>query len=513
MLFIAGGDPAPGVNEAHYLCRLKHFADPSYCRGDLFLESPDAHFTVVWLFAWVTQWVSLETTAWIGRLASWALLAVGWTRLVSRIAPHSLLAPLGAALLVYGTRQWQFAGEWFIGGFEAKSVAYGFVFFALAEAADSRWNRAWLLLGLASAFHALVGGWSVVALGLAGLITGRLAPLRAMLPGLVGGGLLALAGVLPALLLNVGTPGDVVGEANQIYVFFRLPHHLAPLSKGAEWLWRSGAGHAKLVAFFALLTWLRRREIPSGLRLMTAFAWSAEAISLAGLLIELALWNHPVWAAAVLKYYWFRLADIATPIAVSLLLVHWVGEGIAQHRRAPAWGAVALVALCVWHLGDAVVDRLKSPFGPADQAMLDPAAWIEMCQWIEENTPPEAVFLVPQRSHTFKWRAERPEVVTYKDIPQDARSMVEWRRRYEDVFQIGDGPNGERRWTPSLAALGAKRLRELGDEYGARYALSQAPPRDAASGVPFRRSASLPVVHRVGVYTLYDLGEAGSPTE
>ena len=28
----------------------------------------------------------------------------------------------------------------------------------------------------------------------------------------------------------------------------------------------------------------------------------------------------------------------------------------------------------------------------------------------------------------------RPAVVTYKDIPQDAASMVEWHARYQDVF-------------------------------------------------------------------------------
>ena len=79
---MAGGDPAPAVNEPHYLCRLRHYWDPSYCQGDLFLDSPDAHFTVVWLFGWLTQVLSLEATAWAGRLFSWALISAGWTRLV-----------------------------------------------------------------------------------------------------------------------------------------------------------------------------------------------------------------------------------------------------------------------------------------------------------------------------------------------------------------------------------------------------------------------------------------------
>ena len=38
VFFIVGGAPAPRVNEPHYLCRLKHFWDPTWAAGDLFLR-------------------------------------------------------------------------------------------------------------------------------------------------------------------------------------------------------------------------------------------------------------------------------------------------------------------------------------------------------------------------------------------------------------------------------------------------------------------------------------------
>ena len=253
VFFVAGGDAAPHRNEAHYLCRLKHFWDPEWCQGDLFLESPDAHFTVVWLFGWVTLWLSLDATAWLGRFLSWALLAWGWNRLVWRIAPRPLLAPLGAALLVVVTELMHFAGEWVIGGFEAKTLAYGLVLLALRDALDDRWNRAWVLLGGASALHALVGGWSVVALLFSWAICRRRPSLPGMAPGLVVGGLLSLAGVLPALALNQGTPPAVVEEANQIYVYKRLAHHLAPLTKEPEWIARQAGAHSRLLLALAVL--------------------------------------------------------------------------------------------------------------------------------------------------------------------------------------------------------------------------------------------------------------------
>lgn len=506
VFFVAAGDAAPHVNEAHYLCRLRHFWDASYCRGDLFLESPDAHFTVVWLLGWLTRLVSLEATAWIGRAISWGLLAVGWTRLVGRVTRYGLLAPVGASLFVLLTRHTHFAGEWIIGGFEAKSLAYGLVLLGLAEAIDARWNRAWLLLGGASALHALVGGWSVLALGVSAAARRRLPKVAEMAPGLVGGGVLALAGVVPALLLNRGVDPAVVGEANEVYVFMRLAHHLAPLTKPPEWLWERGWRHAAVLAGLVWLHWrLRHRSRTAGdeaARLVAGWAWGAEAISLAGLLIELMTWDSPAWGASLLKYYWFRLADIATPAAVVLLALLELSRCVRRKQGLPLVALAAVVA--AWYVGYHTIRHTQQPPPPAERAMRDPAAWVQMTEWIADNTPPDAIFLVPRHSQSFKWRAERAEVVTWKDIPQDAPSMLEWRRRHFDVFKHcgGDEPDAApREWAASLAELGATRLRELGREYGADYALDQAP-----GYTPRAPRASLPIAHRVGPYTLYRLG-------
>jgi hypothetical protein len=45
LVFLAvGGELTPHSNEAHYLSRLKHFWNPTWCAGDFFLESPESHF-------------------------------------------------------------------------------------------------------------------------------------------------------------------------------------------------------------------------------------------------------------------------------------------------------------------------------------------------------------------------------------------------------------------------------------------------------------------------------------
>ena len=192
MFFVAGGAPAPHVNETHYLLKAKHYWDPSFCPGDLFLDSADAHLAFYWTVGWLTKWLSLAATAWVGRVAAWALLAVGWMRLSRAVTPRAWAAPLTALVWIVLVDNCDFAGEWVVGGLigkggvEGKCFAYGFVLFGLAALAAGRWTTPWIWFGAAAAMHVLVGGWAV----LAGLASGspsrapRAPRLRTLLPGL-----------------------------------------------------------------------------------------------------------------------------------------------------------------------------------------------------------------------------------------------------------------------------------------------------------------------------------------
>lgn len=140
---------------------------------------------------------------------------------------------------------------------------------------------------------------------------------------------------------------------------------------------------------------------------------------------------------------------------------------------------------------------------PADRRMRDYQSWSEVCDWVNKNSEPTDIFLVPRATHTFKWNTGRPVVVTYKDVPQDAASMVEWNRRLHDVFHTGYWEDGSKRWAPSLSALGTNKLIELASHYGATYAISQNPLNEY--GHPIRTNVSLPVIYRMGPYTVYDL--------
>jgi len=502
VFFIVGGAPAPQVNETYYLTKAKHYWQPDWCAGDMFLESADAHAVFYWSVGWLSKYFSLPTVAWIGRVAAWLLLACSWQSLSRRVLPGPWRALLSAMLFVTLIHHTAFAGEWVIGGVEGKCFAYALVFWGLSALADGRWQAVWPWLGLASSFHVLVGGWSTVAVSLVWLTQprGERLELKRMLPSLLCGGVLALPGIIPAMQLTAGVDAATTDEANRIYVFDRIPHHLAPLQLPmAELLTKSIRYEALLFAF--LLLWLCcRREIERGKRATThaqkldrlmLFAAASLVFAATALVWQVITWDHPLLAATLLKYYLFRLSDIAVPLAVCLA-VGWLINLLLERKSKWATGLMFLaIALPCWQLFAIGARHYTNPSPPADHAVRDTTAWQEACVWAREHTPRESLFLVPRRAQSFNWNASRPDLVTWKEVPQDAEALLIWHRRYFDVFYYTD-ETGERVAYNSLAQQGTERIRELAKKYSVDYVLTDEYP-----------PLALPVVYANSYYTIY----------
>ncbi|MGI9456826.1 MAG: DUF6798 domain-containing protein, partial [Aeoliella sp.] len=462
-------------------------------------ESRDAHVTFVTAFAWLTNWMSLPALAWMGRFATWTALAWAWWRLSWTVVPRPLFAALGAAGIVTGIAEGNFAGEWLVGGFEAKPIAYVFVLLALRSWLVGNWNWAWIHLGIASAWHALVGGWSVLILFMLWLFGWRSeVPLRSILPGLALGGAIAMFGVLPALILNVNQPPEISAEAAEIYVFERLPHHLAPLHKSPEWITERAGRHAMVVTLMVGLLWVRLTDLQWQWRdlrddaagKIALFACGAMTLAMIGLSIEWLLWNDPPRSAQWLRYYWFRLTDVAVPLALGALLAACLKRLFDRGSRlAPPMLAIFLLFTGYW-LITTTWDRHLQPIPQSDSKMTNPVDWIELCDWVRESTPKSSLVLTPRHSHSFKWRAERAEVVTYKDVPQDPESLIEWRRRLYDVFKLGG--NRALPWCESIGQLGTPRVRELRDRYEFDYVVTR-----------FDFPLALPIAYRNETYVVY----------
>ncbi len=498
VFFVHAGWPVPDVNEAHYLGKAKHYWNPDWCAGDFFLESTDAHLVFYWLFGWLTLGLPLPAVAWLGRLVTWALLAWAWRRLSVTLVPQPLVAVLSAGLFVALIDRCNFAGEWVVGGVEAKGFAYVCVLLGLAAMVRGCWNRAWLLLGLASALHVIVGGWSTLLVAFTWILEGRERPkITQMAPGLAGGFALALFGLVPAVWLSWGGDPATVAEANQIYVFRRLPHHLAPFTLASNQLVVRWIRYAVLVTTLALMC--LATPASSGQRRLRRFVLGAVLVALAGWAISVATHNQPRIAAAILRYYWFRLSDVAVPLGFAQTVALAVAAAAAT---VPRWRYAALLtcalAIVGLHLGAVVRERSIDPFPRSERKMVKHGEWLDVCRWVKENVPEGKRCLTPRLAHTFKWRSGRPEVANYKDIPQDAVSIVEWWRRMRVVYGYLDG--GGRAWGGPLARRSEEDLTAVARDFHAEYLVTRRWPK-----------LRLEKLYRNGRYAVYRLPPSADP--
>jgi hypothetical protein len=472
IFFIQGAWPVPEVNEAHYLSKAKHYWNPQWCEHDFLCSSADAHQVFYWSFGWLTLWFTLPAVAWIGRILTWSLLAWAWRRLSFAVVPARFAAVLSAGLFLTLLHRAHLAGEWVVGGVEAKGFAFVLGLLGIEAVVRDRWNRAWLLFGAAAAFHVLVGGWLVVAAGFAWLIM-RLAsghkPTNCSIWALLAGGALALPGLIPAIMLMRGVTPATATEAARIYVVERLPHHLVP----QEFPWDLLLRFAVMVAVWVLIHW--HRVLDDRERRLMAIVNGALAIATIGFGISFLTIAWPERATSLLRYYWFRTSDVLLPLGIGIVVTLLVAKWINQRRRAGTILLVCSLALVGWHLTKTVQERRARPIPPADRRAINYADWREMCDWAAANTPADSVFLTPRLLYTFRWYSGRAEVVSWKDVPQDAVGIVEWWRRMRDIHARRQTEN-DIFWYSSLTFMPPEHLVRVGKEYGATFVLTEAEP-------------------------------------
>lgn len=487
IFFIHGAWPVPDVNEPHYLPKAKHAWDAEYLAHDPFLDSPNAHRTFNATTGWLTKYVSLEAYAWIGRITCWMLLAIAWHRLSFVLIPRWGASILTAALMVALNERAHMAGEWIVGGFEAKGLAYVLLLVALERWVVGSWNFALATMGAAAAFHVLVGGWGLICLGFAWLTDRNRPRLLSLLPGVATAGIVSLAGVLPGLKLSSGMDDETIYRANVIYVYYRLRHHLLPDGFRPLFIVR----HVLLITGWGLLNWGRFGQVET-MRRMSRFVWGAVAIAAIGSVLAVALAPWQEVAASLLRYYWFRLCDVAVPCGVSLALIWHLARRTEEPGSLfpPSW-RTPLLLLCggcaLIHLGDLIYTRLERPAPRSEWQLRSAADWQDVCRAAAQETPADARFLVPRLGQTFRWHAQRSDVVNWKDIPQDAKSVVEWWDRLTDIYGWDDRPRPH-----SLAERGTAAVQKLAIKYQADYLITRAEPR-----------LDFPIAYENRTYVLY----------
>lgn len=455
---------APAVNESHYLTKAKKLLEPAWCLGDLFLESAPAQLLFFSIAGGMSRLMSLEAVAWTGRAVCWLGMATAFQYLLVGAGIRGWLVPAFLVLTLVLNESCHLAGEWFVGGFEAKAIAWPLLTAAIGAGVRGKWTMAWSLAASATAFHFVVGWWGLVCIGIVRvalrgdrpgltrrwrdwlslpgelLVGGEAKGQTGLKTGLVliavCGGL--LAGAIPAVVADWSATAGERQSAAEIQVAVRLPHHLL-----------FGAFPTERVARFAamlVIWWIAgvRLRGSAAARQVWLVALAAVGLDLVGLVLsavfETGATGHEL-AARLLRLYWFRMADVLVPVSIAVsagvLMQRWTCS-MAPGRRliASLVGGLLLVAGAIKGLeqfGDRVppADRLGIASQEVDENRIEAVAnnWQRVCDWIRQSTPADALFLTPGEGSSFAWHAGRAEWFSWKHAPQDALGLVEWNRR------------------------------------------------------------------------------------
>lgn len=222
-------------NEDHYFVLARQWFDPAYRKPfDAAFDAAGGKFVGLFLFGGAVDLLGWSGGRLLIGFLSALSLAYGFATLTRALA-LSTVDTIIVLLLFLAAGQAVLGGEWFIGGIETKTFAYGFGMAALAAALSGRplWSAA--LVGIALYFHFLVGAfWA------GSVVIAQLADRRVRDAVLAAIGIVVLAtpllyvlivDQLRAVAIDVppGTP-----TASYIYSIIRNPHHVAPFAS-AGW--------------------------------------------------------------------------------------------------------------------------------------------------------------------------------------------------------------------------------------------------------------------------------------
>ena len=207
------------------------------------------------------------------------------------------------------------------------------------------------------------------------------------------------------------------------------------------------------------------------------FGIGALLIAIVGLVVGGFADRSPELAAKLLRYYWFRLTDAIIPFVLAVFVAQ-VGFAASDGqprdtRKVGSYLSRGLIAISIFGLLWSSFSRSLVTVPPSATHRLVGfktdatgeaegfADWLTVCRWIQIAMPRDEVFFTPRHQQSFKWYAHRAEVVNWKDVPQDATSLIEWERRFYEVYPASLGR--------SRVTINYNKLLQYREQYGVRF--------------------------------------------
>jgi hypothetical protein len=471
----------PSYTEAHYLLHLAKLYNPNFLQNDWTFSALPTHFVFNVVFGPLTLLFPLEVVGWIGRILSYSLILVALLQL-GRHFRIPLWMITGSILLWLLHRQSIVGGEWILGTFEAKSIAYALLFFSLnGFMGNGGIIIPSSLLGLAFSFHPAIGLWAALSVGLS------LVVLRYPIDVIIKFGCCTTLFALPGLAALLVTPFESGLDASEALKFICLvvmPYHFDPFFFGKAW-------QALLVLPILLcFNLLHFRLVGKGHSLQ--FLMSFQAII--GLFFVLGFIGRYIENYNLLLLMPCRLFPVLLPLFFLLTLM-----SALHHCHAIKYGkglvVLGLVAFASY--GSPIHEFVYSVGRHYSMLTRGEEDVQKALKWIANNTPTNSIIISPPwRSDSF-YLSRRGQIAAWA-VPRFDR-VGEWRERLQllvgDVSGLrGYGIVNERieHMASHYNALTATDIASLSEKYGAEYLLSSA-------------TYSYPVLFQSGTYKVYSL--------
>ncbi|MFO7722328.1 MAG: hypothetical protein R6V49_03805, partial [Bacteroidales bacterium] len=206
-------------------------------------------------------------TAFTGRVLVFLLMSFPLARIFRHFG-FSTLTMLVLMQFFLITKQSFFADEWIFWGFEPKAPAYVFLFWGLLFLLEKRFLLMAVALAFSSWFHLLVGGWFFAGAMILMLFSRRPVREMAATAGLYMAMMLPLVIYLWPLIASSYDTGTHI-NLDQVYVYFRLKHHLGLFDSYGYFVSKHLPGVAAAAAALVWQIVLLRKVGDAGFRLMT----------------------------------------------------------------------------------------------------------------------------------------------------------------------------------------------------------------------------------------------------
>jgi hypothetical protein len=368
----------------------------------------------------------------------------------------------GSILLWLLYRQSIVGGEWVLGTFEAKSIAYGLLFLSLNGFIQEEYALPSILLGLSFSFHPVVGLWGALAVGFSLIV------LRYPIGALIKCGCYTALFALPALIPLLMSPLQSGAESAEIWRFIALvviPYHFDPFYFGAS------AKHLLLLAVLLCFNWFHFRSDRNNhaLRFLISFQAFLGLFFVLGFIVRF-MENY-----GFLMLMPCRLFPVLLPLLFFLHLMSALHH-CCSIKSGRGLVMVGFLALAIFgNPLDLFVERVTKHYSLWTRQEED---WEKAFKWLAKNTSSNSVVISPPwRAESF-YLSQRAQVASWW-VPR-LDSLAEWRERLQSV--AGDVSSVRPETTKArfdhmayyYNHLSPRDIKSLVDKYEASYLVSTA---------------------------------------